>query len=74
MNICNVDYIGIYFEYPVLTQITGTPTYNGLKQLKNELKTNAVGVQSNLAGGGKCPSRPSSYGYGIRFSKDNAIS
>ena len=40
------------FEYPVLTKITGRPTYSSLKVIKNELKANAGKVQCELGGGG----------------------
>ena len=46
-----VDYIHSVFEYPVLTKITGRPTYSSLKIIKNELKANAGKVQCELGGG-----------------------
>ena len=46
----NVDYIKTNFEYPVLTKITGKPTYESFKTIKDELKTNAGNVQCDLGG------------------------
>ena len=39
------------FEYPDLTPIDGTPTFNTLQQLIREIKANAMSVHSNLGGG-----------------------
>lgn len=47
----NVDYISTNFEYPVLTKITGLPTYESLKTIKDELQANASTVQCDLGGG-----------------------
>ena len=47
----NVDYISTVFEYPVLTKIHDVPTYELLKKIKDELKTNATKVQCDLGGG-----------------------
>ena len=47
----NVDYISTVFEYPVLTKIHDVPTYELLKKIKDELKTNATKVQCELGGG-----------------------
>ena len=46
-----VDYAGTYFEFPVLTKIHGEPTYENLHTLKNQLKSNAQSLVSNLGGG-----------------------
>ena len=51
MTSTNIDYVDTYFENPVLTKIHGEPTYKGLKTLKNELKSNAISVTSDLGGG-----------------------
>ena len=47
----NVDYIKNNFIYPVLTKIRRVPDYEGLRPIKNELKTNAGIVLSDLGGG-----------------------
>ena len=47
----SIDYINTYFEIPELTKIHGRPTYENLKTVKNELKTNASAVSSSLGGG-----------------------
>ena len=39
------------FEYPALTRITGALNLKKLNWLKNELKTDASSIQSNLRGG-----------------------
>lgn len=39
------------FEYPVLTQVSGSINFKNLNQLKNKLKTNASSIQSDLGGG-----------------------
>ena len=46
-----VDYINSVFEYPVLSKITGRPTYSSLKIIKDELKANSGKVQCELGGG-----------------------
>ena len=51
MTSTNIDYVNTYFEFPVLTKIHGEPTYESLKTLKNELKSNATTVTTDLAGG-----------------------
>ena len=48
MTIRNIDYIDAYFEYPIIIYFFITPTYDGLKQLKNEVKTNTAGVHSEI--------------------------
>ena len=47
----NVDYIKHNFIYPVLTKIHGVPDYEGLRIIKDEHKSNAGTVQSDLGGG-----------------------
>ena len=39
------------FEYPVLTKVIGTLKYSSLKTIKDELKTNAACIHSELGGG-----------------------
>ena len=47
----NIDYVKTNFEYPVLTKITGQPTFDALRTVKNELKANAASVPSDLGRG-----------------------
>ena len=47
----NIDYITTSFEFPVLSKVSGRPTYESLKKVKDELKTNASTVSSDLGGG-----------------------
>ena len=51
MTSTNIDYTKTYFQYPTLSVIHGEPTYEGLQELKDELKANAATVSSNLGGG-----------------------
>ena len=46
-----VCYASIYFPYKSPTPIQGEPTYKTLKRLKNELRTNASSVDTDLGGG-----------------------
>ena len=46
-----VDYTKTHFEYPELTKVHDCPTYDSLRKIKNELKTNAARVSSDLGGG-----------------------
>ena len=46
-----IDYINVYSEIPELTKIYGRPTYDNLKVIKGELKTNSSTVSSSLGGG-----------------------
>ena len=39
------------FPYPVLTKIVGTPTYDSIKVVNDELSANAASVHSDLGGG-----------------------
>ena len=47
----NIDDENTIFEHAELTKITGVPTYEALKQIKDECATNASLVESNLGGG-----------------------
>ena len=47
----NIDYAKTNFDYQVLTKIVGTPTYEDIKKIKDELKANAASVPSDLGGG-----------------------
>ena len=51
MTSTNIDYVDTYFEFPTLTKIHGEPTYFKLKEIKNELKSNATSVTTDLGGG-----------------------
>ena len=48
----NIDYEKNNYIYPKLTTILGQPTYELLKIIKDELKTNAASVPCDLGGGG----------------------
>ena len=39
------------FEFPTLPKIHGEPEYDQLKEMKDELKTNATKIPSDLGGG-----------------------
>ena len=47
----SIDYITIYFQYKALTKIHGAPTYETLREMKDQLKANAASVNTNLGGG-----------------------
>lgn len=47
-SISTVSYCESFFCNPDLTRILGIPNYDSLHQMKLELKTNALSVQSNL--------------------------
>ena len=47
----NIDYVNTSFQYPVLTKVHDTPTYELLKRIKDEMKANASNVQCDLGGG-----------------------
>ena len=51
MTQIDIDFVKTKFEYPELTKIHGRPTYESLKIIKDELKTNAGSITSSLAGG-----------------------
>ena len=45
-----IDY-KVYFEFSTLTKIHGDPTFDSIKTLHNQLKTNSQTIPSNLGGG-----------------------
>ena len=47
----NIDYTSTNFEFPTLTKIQGIPTYEPLRKIKNEMKSNAASVPCDLGGG-----------------------
>ena len=47
----NIDYVHTSFQYPLLTKVHDTPTYETLKRIKDEMKANASNVQCDLGGG-----------------------
>jgi hypothetical protein len=47
----NIDYISTNFEFPTLSKIQGIPTYEQLRNIKNEMKSNAASVPCDLGGG-----------------------
>jgi hypothetical protein len=47
----NIDYISTNFEFPTLTKIQGIPTYEQLRNIKNEMKSNAASVPCDFGGG-----------------------
>ena len=47
----HVNYVDTYFEYKTLSKIHGEPTYESIKKIKDELKSNASAVNSDLGGG-----------------------
>ena len=47
----HIDYVLTYFPYKTPTLVRGEPTYNDLKRIKTELRSNASSVESNLGGG-----------------------
>ena len=51
MSSTDIDYVKNYFEFKTLTKIHGEPEYGSLKTMKDQLKTNAAAVTSDLAGG-----------------------
>ena len=51
MTSTNIDYINIYFEFPELTKIHGTPSYYTLRIIEDEVKSNLASVTSELDGG-----------------------
>ena len=51
MTSTNIDYVDTYFEFKTLTKIHGAPTYEALKNMKDELKANATSVSLTLGGG-----------------------
>ena len=51
MTSTSIDYATTYFEYPTLTKIAGEPTFESLRTLHDEIKSNAMSVASTLGGG-----------------------
>ena len=47
----NINYVDNYFQIPVLTHIHGEPTFETLKNLRNQVKANAGSVTTHLGGG-----------------------
>ena len=47
----DVNYVDTYFDHKKLTPISGEPTFQTLKDLKDELRANAASVPSDLGGG-----------------------
>ena len=47
----NINYVDNYFQIPVLTRIHGEPTFETLKNLRNQVKANAGSVSTHLGGG-----------------------
>ena len=47
----DIDYKNNYFEYPELTRIHGEPKTASLIKIRNEMRTNAMTVPSELGGG-----------------------
>ena len=47
----HVYYVNTHFEYKTLTKIHGEPTFDAIKKIKDELKANAMVVNSELGGG-----------------------
>ena len=47
----DIDYRGSFFEYPILTKIQDEPSYETIKTIHDEIKTNAQSVHCNLGGG-----------------------
>ena len=45
-----IDY-KVYFDFPTLTKVHGEPTFDSIKTLHNQLKTNSQTIPSNLGGG-----------------------
>ena len=46
-----IDYTTVQFELPVIEKIHGESSYESLKNLKKQLKTNALSLSSDLGGG-----------------------
>ena len=43
--------ISTYVQFKEFTKVHGTPTYETLQKIKDQLKANAASVTSNLGGG-----------------------
>ncbi len=51
MSGSQINYRENYFQHPLLTKISGDPTYNSLAKLERECKANGKSVRSTLGGG-----------------------
>ena len=51
MSGSHINYRESYFQHPLLTNISGEPTYKSLAKLKRECKANGKSVSSTLGGG-----------------------
>jgi hypothetical protein len=51
MSVSQINYQESYFQHPLLTKISGDPTYTSLAKLGRECKANGKSVSSNLGGG-----------------------
>ena len=47
----NMDYVKTYFQIPVLTKIHGEPTFETLRELRDQIKANAGDITTTLGGG-----------------------
>lgn len=47
----DIDYKNNYFEYPELSRIHGEPSMTSLLVMRNEIRSNAMSVQTTLGGG-----------------------
>ena len=47
----DTNYVDTYFDHKKLTKIHGEPTFQHLKDLKDQLRANAASVPSTLGGG-----------------------
>ena len=50
MSISTVNYCETFFPKPDFTRILGIPTYDSLRQIQLELKSNSLYVHSNFGG------------------------
>ena len=51
MSESHPNYREAYFQHPMLTKISGDPTYTSLAKLEREIKANGKSVPSTLGGG-----------------------
>ena len=51
MTSTNIDDVDTYFEFRIFTKIHSEPSYETLKAITNQLKSNTCGVTSDLDGG-----------------------
>ena len=47
----NIDYVNTYFQIPILTPIHGEPTFDTLRELRNQIKANAGDLETTLGRG-----------------------